>query len=111
MVKYPNLIVGEIEPCDVFEVQRLIVWVLIKPLYGEADVLDFVVAHVEADGVGAGGEDELAGEPGEDPARAVHVGFLVVGVEAALAGVHTLLQVTVQIPVPDLLEKLITSPF
>ena len=65
MVKYPNLIVGEIEPCDVFEVQRLMAGVLMKSLYGKADVLDFVVAHVEADGARAGGEDELAGEPGE----------------------------------------------
>ena len=67
---------------------------------------DFVVAHVEADGVGA----EMAGEPGEDPARAVHVGLIVVGVEAALAGVNTLLKLTVQIPIADIIvEKLITS--
>ena len=68
---------------------------------------DFVVAHVEADGVGA----EMAGEPGEDPASAVHEGLIVVGVEDALARVCTLLKFTVEIPVPDLLEKLITSPF
>ena len=110
MVKYANLIVGEIELGDIFVVQRLIVGVLIESLHGVADVLYFVVAHVEADGVGAGGEDELAGEPGEVLVGAVHMCLLVVGVEAALAGVNTLLKLTVQIPVADILvEKLITS--